>query len=68
MNDVVLYSTNCPKCKVLVSKLNSSGIKYEVCSSVEKMISLGISSVPMLGIGDKLYTFSEAITFLNSKL
>ncbi len=64
---VVLYSTGCPKCKVLEQKLRSVGIEYTVDSDVEEMLSLGIENVPMLRIGDKLMDFLEAVVWLNEQ-
>lgn len=58
---VVMYSTGCPRCNILKSKLDSSGVEYEVCDDIEKMKSLGIMSVPVLGVDDELLGFTDAI-------
>jgi len=57
----VLYSTGCPRCKVLKQKLDKEGVEYEVCEDIEKMKSMGIMSVPLLVVGDERYQFSDAI-------
>lgn len=58
---VKLYSTDCPKCKVLKKKLNDEGIDFEECTDVEEMQSLGIMSVPVLEIDGEMFSFSESI-------
>lgn len=59
-HDVVLYSTNCPRCKILERKLDTNHIDYYICDDVHVMEQLGIISVPMLSIDGKLLTFGEA--------
>ena len=62
--DVILYSTNCPKCKVLEKKLNSSGIDYSIVTDVDVMERKGFQSAPVLEVDDKIYEFSEAVKWL----
>jgi glutaredoxin len=62
--DVILYSTNCPKCKVLEKKLNSSGIDYSIVTDVDVMEQKGFQSAPVLEVDDKIYEFSEAVKWL----
>ena len=61
---IVLYSTNCPKCKVLEKKLNSSGIDYSIITDVDVMEQKGFQSAPVLEVDDKIYEFSEAVKWL----
>lgn len=62
--DVILYSTNCPKCKVLEKKLNSFGIDYSIVTDVDVMEQKGFQSAPVLEVDDKIYEFSEAVKWL----
>lgn len=62
----ILYSTGCPKCKVLKSKLDSKNIDYEIESDIDKMLRLGMVSIPYLQIGDKIMDFKESVDYLNS--
>lgn len=62
--DVILYSTNCPKCKVLEKKLDSSGINYSIVTDVDVMAQKGFQSAPMLEVDNKIYEFSEAVKWL----
>lgn len=65
--NIVLYSTHCPRCTVLEKKLKAKGIKFEVETSVDDMLALGITQVPMLRVDDKLLNFAEANTWVNNQ-
>ena len=68
MNDIyILYSTGCPKCNILKKKLAEKGVKYDENNSVEDMLSIGITVVPMLKVNDDLLDFSEAVKWLNQQ-
>lgn len=58
---VVLYSTHCPRCKVLESKLKQMGIPYEEVNDVETMKKMGIMSAPMLSVDGELMDFTMAV-------
>lgn len=65
---VIMYSTGCPKCKVLESKLNSTSIPYEIFNDTEKMINMGITTIPILEIDNKKMKFEEAVKWINEKI
>lgn len=61
---ITLYSSNCPKCKVLKKKLYDADISFTVNSSEEDMNKKGFMSVPILDVdGHEMY-FSEAIEWI----
>lgn len=64
---MILYSTGCPKCKILKEKLDSLHIDYTICDDMDLMISKGFMSVPVLEIKNKIMTFNEAIKWLKEK-
>ncbi len=64
---VVLYSIDCPLCKVLEKKLTQHGIPYEKNTSIEEMTALGIEKLPILSIAGQLLDFSAAIEWLNKQ-
>lgn len=64
---IKLYSTHCPRCNVLVAKLNQKNIQFEEITDIDIMEKLGIMSVPMLSIDDKLMDFKEAVTWINAQ-
>ena len=62
--NVILYSTNCPKCKVLEKKLGDSKIQYEVVTDEDLMIEKGFSSAPMLEVDGTVMDFGKAMKWL----
>ena len=64
---VTIYTTpTCPKCKVLKGKMESKGVEYSECQDVDKMISMGISTVPWLEVDGKLMDFVQANNWVNN--
>jgi len=61
-----LYSTGCPKCKVLEAKLKQKGIDFNVINDIKILQEKNILSVPVLEINEKLYNFVEAVNFVNN--
>ena len=62
-----LYTTHCPKCKVLETKLNQKNIKYEEISDIEKIKEKGIEELPVLELDDnQLLSFVLANKYINS--
>lgn len=64
--EIVFYSTGCPKCKVLKSKLDSKNIDYKTITDVDKMIELGMTTAPFLTIGGEVKNFKESVDYINS--
>ena len=48
MRYILVYTTHCPKCKILEKALESKGIHYSTVEDVDKMIELGITAVPQM--------------------
>ena len=63
---VVLYTTGCPKCKILEKKLEQKNIDYEIFDDVDKMLEMGFQSVPLLEVDKKVMDFVEAVKWLNN--
>ena len=64
--DIVFYSTGCPKCKVLKSKLDSKNIEYKTVTDTDEMIKLGMTIVPFLTIDGEIKDFKESVDYINS--
>lgn len=62
---IKLYSTHCPKCKIIEKKLSDAGIDYEEINDTELMLSLGIKDVPVLEIDGDLMDFKTANQWIN---
>ena len=65
MEDIVLFSSGCPKCNVLKQKLDSRKIKYEVSEDFDELIAQNLQTVPVLKVNGEYYQFSEAIKVVN---
>ena len=65
MNKVVLYSTNCPRCRVLEKKLNEKNIIFELVNDEDVMIEKGFMTAPMMEIDGSLYDFKNAVDWIN---
>lgn len=66
MDSIVLYTIDCPKCKVLETLLNTANIKYDVCKDKELMVSKGMREAPMLEVNGRIYNFIEARNWLKT--
>jgi glutaredoxin len=64
--EIVFYSTGCPKCKVLKSKLDSKNIEYKTVTDTDEMIKLGMTIVPFLTIDGEIKDFKESVDYINS--
>ena len=64
---VVLFSTNCPRCKILAAKLDKKHISYTVETDVDQMLALGLKSAPGLSVDGKVMAFAEANKWVNEQ-
>lgn len=65
---VTLYTTHCPKCKVLETKLKQKGIEYKEINDVDYMIALGLKNAPALQIdGEDMMDFATSIKWVNAQ-
>lgn len=63
---IVLYSTGCPRCNVLETKLKNKGILFEEVNDEDIMINKGFDSVPILEVDGNYMDFGKANEFINS--
>lgn len=57
---IILYTTECPRCKILATKLDRKNIQYSINSNSEEMIEKGFITAPMLEVDGKIMDFSQA--------
>lgn len=57
---ITLYSTGCPKCKVIEKKLTQKNIQYVKVTDVNEMRKLGFTSAPVLEVDGKILNFGDA--------
>ena len=65
--DIILYTTHCPRCKVLETKLKEKKINYYICDDLNIMEDKGIITSPILDIGNNLLDFGQAIKWLKGE-
>ena len=63
----ILYSTNCPRCKILEAKLNSKGIEFEIATDINEMERLGIQTAPVLKVAGEMMDFGRANKWVNEQ-
>ena len=64
---IKLYTTHCPQCKALETKLEKKAIEFESCDNIEEMKTLGFKAAPVLKVDENYLNFSEAIKWVNNQ-
>lgn len=64
MDEIILYSTGCPRCKELKIMLDKNGIKYSINQDVQEMETLGFSTVPILKVNNEFLNYTQAVKWL----
>ena len=65
---ITLYTTHCPRCKILEAKLKKANINYSICEDMNKIIELGYKTVPILVVDNNPpFLFKEACDWVNSQ-
>ena len=66
MNNITLYTTHCPKCRVLETKLKAKNIQYTEVTDEAVMQEKNIEFLPMLEANGDLMDFATANNFINN--
>lgn len=64
---VTLYTTHCPKCKVLEKKMKDKNIQYIEVTDEQKILQLGFNQAPILEVDGRIYDFKEANAWINEQ-
>lgn len=68
--DIILYTSHCPKCKVLEVKLQKAKVDYKEVeinqNNIDYLISNGIMSAPCLKVDGEMLEFTKALEFLKT--
>lgn len=67
MEHIVLFTTHCPKCRVLEAKLKQKEVDYEVVDDVGIMEEKGFMTVPILEVNGVTMNFTQANTWINER-
>ena len=66
---IVVYGNRCPKCNILIKKLDEKGIIYSKVDDMEEIVKVGkennISSMPITIWNDEVLDFKSAIETTN---
>lgn len=65
--NVVLYTSHCPKCKVLETKLKQKKVEYVEVDDIDTMLAKGIKSAPYLEVDETLMDFNNAVKWVNEQ-
>jgi glutaredoxin len=57
---VTLYTTHCPKCKILLERLEKKNIAFETCEDMKVLVAKGFKTVPMLEVDGQMMDFMQA--------
>lgn len=64
---IILYSNDCPKCKVLENKLDTLKIHHIKIKKIEEIRKKGFLFVPILEVDGNIMNFSQAINWLTTQ-
>lgn len=68
MKEFILYTTHCPKCRILQKKLNDKNVTFKSIEDVQEIQKV-TNNVPVLIIKDqtesKTLNYYDAIKFVN---
>lgn len=67
MGKVILWSTHCPRCKVLETKLKQKNIEFEENTDVESMKAKGFQEAPKLEVDGVVMDFKDAVDWVKEQ-
>lgn len=66
---IVVHGNGCPKCNILIKKLDEKGVTYTKVDNMEEIVKIGkennISSMPITIWNDEVLDFKSAIEKIN---
>ena len=64
---VIFYSTHCPNCTRLETKLKQKAILFEEVNDINVMREKGFMSAPMLEVDGTVYDFKSAVEWVKEQ-
>jgi hypothetical protein len=68
---ITLYSTGCPKCKVLEKKLTDKGLEFTIISDVEQILKAADKAntdfTPILEVNNNFMDYQQAEVWIGDK-
>ena len=66
-NKIVFYSTHCPRCKVLETKIKQKHIAYDECNDIQIMKEKGFEMAPQLEVDGIIMDFKAALKWIGEQ-
>ena len=66
--NIILYSTDCPRCRILKKKLDMAGLEYIINTDVDQMLKMGFQEAPVLGVDNAFMNFTQANAWLRNQI
>ena len=66
MEEIILYSNGCPRCKIIEKRLEDKGIRDKKITDTEEMLRLGLTNVPWIKTKDTIMNFKDSIDYINN--
>lgn len=67
---ITVYSLDCPQCPALKKRLTDKGIDFTLIENRDEVVKVaskfGITDVPFMTVDDKVYTFLDAINYIDN--
>lgn len=68
MGKIILWSTHCPRCRIIETKLKQKNIEYEENNNVEEMKVKGFQEAPKLELADgTIMDFKQAVEWIKEQ-
>lgn len=61
---IILYSNNCPRCKLLKEMLDAKGFQYIISIDFRYCIVNGFRSAPVLEVDGLMLGYDEAVIYI----
>lgn len=61
---ITVYTTHCPRCKILEKTLASRGVDYTAVEDVDTIVAKGFQMVPMMEVDGKVLDYKEAMFWI----
>lgn len=68
MEKLILFSNDCPRCKVLKNKLKEKNIEYEISENFEELEQHNLQTLPVLKYEGNYYTFGDAVKLVGEMI
>lgn len=63
---IILYTTDCPRCKLLERHLDEKKIPYEKSDDIELLLENGFRTVPVLCVNNEFLDFPKALNWVKN--